>query len=132
MEELFLLAERIVSCLKNTISNEELSQNRFLFQESLIKGSSLSVTFFNITKKIVLNLSTHHLDMPWKIDVSIIYSELKVNYNTIIQNTKHDEIVYEVYPNLLKDPKGLGNKLAIEIANDLFDYLNNKEGGKVI
>ena len=37
MEELFLLAERIVSCLKNTISNEELSQNRFLFQESLIK-----------------------------------------------------------------------------------------------
>jgi hypothetical protein len=123
MEELFLLAEKIVASLKKTISSEVLANERFSFDESLIKNSSLSITFSNNTNKVLLNLSTHHLDMPWNIVVTIINSEKKINFNNIVQNIKDDEVVYETYPNLLRDPNGLGSKLADEIGNDLLNYL---------
>lgn len=126
MEELFLLAEKIVASLKKTISNEVLASERFSFDESLIKNSSFSITFSNSTNKVLLNLSTHHLDMPWRIVVTIINPEKKIDFNSIVQNIKADEVVYEAYPNLLRDPNGLGSILADEIGNDLLNYLNTR------
>jgi len=72
--------------------------------------------------KVQLNLSTHHLDSPWCIKVTIINSNRKIDFNSIVQNLKANEVVYEVYPNLLRDPNGLVTKLADEIGNDLLSY----------
>ena len=127
MEELFFLVEKIVSSLKKTISSEVLANERFSFDESLIKNSSFRITFSNNIKKVLLNLSTHHLDMPWNIVVTIINPEKKIDFNSIVQNIKADEVVSEVYPNLLRDPNGLGSILADEIGNDLLNYLGSAE-----
>lgn len=132
MEELFLLAERIVYSMKNTISTELLNEDRYSFNESVIKGSSLSITFSNAEKVIIFNLSTHHLDRPWSVEIKIVQNEQQINFKTVIQNKKREEVVYEVYPNLLSDPNGLGNRLADEMANDLLNYLKNNEGNLVI
>jgi hypothetical protein len=126
MEELFLLAEKIVTSLKKTISSDVLAEKRFSFDEAILKNSSFSIIFSNASERIVLNLSTYHLDMPWSILVTVIHEEKKIDFNRIIQNMKANEQVYEIYPNLLRDPNGLGYALADEIGNDLLNYLKNQ------
>ena len=111
MEYIFLLAERIVYQLKSELSANKTVIGYYSFNKSLIQNSSFEIEFNYNESQIKCQLSTHPLDMPWKVKLSINNTELQNNY--------------EVYPNLLKSPKILGNELAITIAKDVIKHLKS-------
>ena len=61
--------------------------------------------------------------MPWSLEVSIGTQVNRISLNKFVQETENRKDVYETYPNLLKDPNGLGNILAIEVAKDIVNYI---------
>ncbi|OQP45265.1 hypothetical protein A4H97_32625 [Niastella yeongjuensis] len=122
MEHLFRLAERVTDHL-----NEELKANKQLtdfisFTESVITNTTVKILFSNGKKdKIVCYLSLHPLDMPWNFQIKInIDAAPEFELNKWKQEkAKDNEVAYEVYPNLLKDPEGKGDELAKQISADV-------------
>ena len=123
MDPLFSLSDRIVSNLKKQFSDSRDVIGIYAFEEVLIKNSSFRIAFSSPSNKITLSLNTHHLEMPWSIEVLISNASETVSLNSLVSPRNNQEIVYEVNHGLLNDPDGLGNKLAKEIANDLVAYL---------
>lgn len=123
MNPLFLLADRIVSSLKKCFSQSRDLIGIYAFNEALIQGQFFKIDFKSITNNIILSLNTHHLEMPWSIEVLISNGNETVSLNSLVSPKVNQEIVYEVNHGLLNDPNGLGNELAEEIANDLVTYL---------
>ncbi len=119
MEELFLLAEKITGILKSKLSNAREKIGVFNFEKAVINNSSFEIYFSSIDSSVKINLNTHHLEMPWAVQVFINSEKI----NSLIDKISKDEVVYEAYPNLLRDPSGLGLKLAEEIGNDIVNYL---------
>lgn len=109
MEYKFLLAERIVSNLKKELINNEEYIGYYSFDESVISNQSMDINFKSETSKIRCHLSTHPLDMPWNLKVSI--DDIPLNSE------------YEIYPDLLKKPDTLGNELAIKLAIDIVSHI---------
>lgn len=126
MEALFLLAEKIVVQMKSSFFNEKKSVGNYFFEECIITDSSFKIAFSNREIRLLFYLSLHHLDMPYQIEVSLIKDNQKTNFNNLMRDEKKCESVYNAFPNLLKDPNGLGEELAREIANDLIHYLKLK------
>ena len=123
MEVLFLLAERIVHHVKDVFSKNNDVVDGYFFEKCLINDSSFDITFTNRETYIICSLSIHHLDMPWSLKVSIGTEVNRISLNKFVQETENRKDVYETYPNLLKDPNGLGNILAIEVAKDIVNYI---------
>lgn len=125
MEYLFLLSEKIVSSLKQKFSESKGTVDFFVFDNATINNTSFEIRFSHNTSSIYLSLSTHAHDMPWGIEVKVFICEIqKPTLNQWISNIKKgNSPVYEVYPNLLKDPLVKGEGLANEISSDLIEYL---------
>ena len=113
MEYKFLLAERIVTRLKGELVKNEEIINYYSFKSCTINPQSILIEFVKANSDFMLkiSLSLHPLDMPWKFRITIGNKVLESNH--------------EIYPNLLKDPNGLGNKLSHRIAMDIVDYLKD-------
>ena len=126
MEELFLFAEKITGTLKSVLSKEKDFIGNFYFDKATINNSSFELIFSSSDDSITLTLNTHHLEMPWCVQVFIGQKGTKIDFNKVVNESRHQEIPYEAYPNLLHDPNGLGEDLSKEIANDLLNYLKAK------
>ena len=118
MEELFLLAEKITGVLKSKLSLDKEQIGVFNFEKALISNSSFEIYFSSIDFSIKVNLTTHHLEMPWAVQVFINSK----NLNSLVDKLNNEDVVYEAYPNLLRDPNGLGFRMAEEIGNDILNY----------
>ncbi len=126
MEQLFLLSEKITGELKKALSIDREYIGIFNFDNALINNSSFEIFFSSIDTSIKISLNTHHLDMPWSTQVIIETKQKKICLNNLMRDIKKRELVYEVYPNLLRDPDTLGLELAVEIGVDIFKYLMTK------
>ncbi|MBO9202793.1 MULTISPECIES: hypothetical protein [Niastella] len=130
MEYLSSIAERVIHHL-----NEELNVNKQLtrfmsLEESVITNTTVKILFSNAKKdKIVCLLNTHPLDMPWSFRIKInIEPALECELHKWKQEkAKGNEIAYEVYPNLLKDPEGKGNELVKLISADVVSFFKEIE-----
>ena len=125
MEHIFGLAERLVFNCKREFTASRNQIGNYFFESALIKNSSFEIVFTDNTTTIICELSTHPLDTPWSINMKLRKASEELSLNHLLSEVRKDNGIYEVYPNLLKDPSSLGNQLAVKIAFDLVEYLKS-------
>jgi hypothetical protein len=126
MEYLFLIAEKISITLKKKLSVAREQIGIVNFDKAIINNSSFEIFFSSSSMLLEISLNINHLEIPWSVKVNFYMDENKISLNDFIKKNKNNEIVYEVYPNLLKDPNNLGLNLAEEIGVDIVKYLTNQ------
>lgn len=125
MEALFLLAEKITGTIKRLFLIDREWIGIFNFNEATLTNSSFEIHFSSSDCSILISLNTHYLETPWSVKVYINRNAKKYCLNNLMNELTKDEVVYEVYPNLLGNPDKLGLELAEEIRIDILEFLKS-------
>ncbi len=124
-KHLFRLAERVIVGFEERLKYNKNILDPISLKESVVGTMSLKIVFSNEKDKIVWSLSTHPLDMPWAFEVKVITEQGKEFelHKWKAAQMGNNETPYEVSPNLLDDPDGLGDELARKMGADLAVFL---------